>query len=448
MMAERHYDEESLIALLHAGEESASRDPHLADCTTCSDMLASYRAISEILGEAAVWDLSDQPSDQAIARGAASLRAFASSIESEDQQAISLIDELLLSPRQWWIAKVTRDERFHTAGVVRRLIEISEIKIDTMPPEAVELAFAAIAVTEKLGESDHILSLRGAAFRQHAYSLFIVGEFMRALESVERAQQAYERCFVSEYGLARLDIVRALVYRALERFGEALKLARKSSAIFRTFGDTRRLASAMMTEGYLLMQQHNYREALPVFVEVEERYSIDLDTRMRAVHNKAICQKSLGRVADALQSYQFAAELCDELGAVTDGTLIKYNVAVLLAAEGKQAEGRRRMRELRAEFERLGMLHNAVEAGLDLAEFAALEHNFEEVEELCRTAMRQFETAGVPHSSEALTALTFLREAAEQRRATQEIVWHVRTYIKRLPDEPALLFAPAPLPPA
>jgi len=74
--------------------------------------------------------------------------------------------------------------------------------------------------------------------------------------------------------------------------------------------------------------------------------------------------------------------------------------------------------------------------------------NFEEVEDLCRTAIRQFETAGVPHSSEALTALTFLREAAEQRRATQEIVWHVRTYIKRLPDEPALLFAPAPLPPA
>jgi hypothetical protein len=44
--------------------------------------------------------------------------------------------------------------------------------------------------------------------------------------------------------------------------------------------------------------------------------------------------------------------------------------------------------------------------------------------------------------------LTFLREAAQQRRATREIVWHVKTYIRRLPDEPALRFAPAPLPPA
>lgn len=447
MAMERHYDEESLIALLHAGEE-ASRDPHLVSCQSCSDMLDSYRAISEILGDGAVWDLSEKPNEEAMAKGAASLRAIATTMESEDQQAIPLVEELLTSPRQWWIAKVTRDERFHTAGAARRLIEVSELKIDTMPPDALELAAAAIAVTEKLGETDHALSLRGAAYRQHAYSLFIVGDFSRALESVERAQKIYERCFVSEYGLARLDIVRALVYRALERFSEALMLARRSASVFRTFGDVRRLASAMMSEGYLLMQQHNYRDALPIFVEVEEKYSSDLDTRMRAVHNKALCQKALGRVADALRSYQFAAELCDELGAVTDGTLIKYNVATLLAAEGKQAEGRRRMRELRAEFERLGMLHHAVEAGLDLAEFAVLESNFTEVEELCRVAIRQFETAGVPHSSEALTALTFLREAAEQRRATQEIVWHVRTYIKRLPDEPALLFAPAPLPPA
>ena len=94
------------------------------------------------------------------------------------------------------------------------------------------------------------------------------------------------------------------------------------------------------------------------------------------------------------------------------------------------------------------MVHASVVAGLDFAEIALLENNFKEVEDLCRAAIRQFEAAGVAYSSEALTALTFLREAAEQRRATQEVVWHVRTYIKRLPDEPALLFAPAPLPPA
>jgi tetratricopeptide (TPR) repeat protein len=165
------------------------------------------------------------------------------------------------------------------------------------------------------------------------------------------------------------------------------------------------------------------------------------------LNNIAICQKNIGRVADAMQTFQDAAALFEELGAVAECAQLRYNIAQLLAAEGNQLEGRRRMRDARAEFERLGMVHISVITGLDLAEFAVLENNFKEVEELCRTAIRQFEKAGVAHSSEALTALTFLREAAEQRRATQEIVWHVRTYIKRLPDEPALLFAPAPLPP-
>jgi hypothetical protein len=132
---------------------------------------------------------------------------------------------------------------------------------------------------------------------------------------------------------------------------------------------------------------------------------------------------------------------------VTEAARIRHNVALLLSAEGKRAEARKRLRDCQVEFERLGMVHNCVLAALDLSEIALLENNFEEVEQLCHAAMRQIEAAGVSYSREALIALTYLREAAEQRRATQETFWHVKTYIGRLPDHPALLFAPAPLPP-
>ncbi|HEX7421038.1 MAG TPA: hypothetical protein VF505_14205, partial [Thermoanaerobaculia bacterium] len=145
MMLERHYDEESLIALLHAGDGSASSDPHLAGCTSCTDLLESYRVISDVLGSKIVWELQETPNDAGAARGVAAIRAFASSMESEDESATALVTELLSSPRQWWVATVERDERFHTAGVVRRLIEVSEQKIDTMRAEAVETAAAAVA---------------------------------------------------------------------------------------------------------------------------------------------------------------------------------------------------------------------------------------------------------------------------------------------------------------
>ena len=55
MIVERHYDDETLIGLL--GINEAARDPHLAVCNTCSENLASYRAVADVLGEDAAWDM-------------------------------------------------------------------------------------------------------------------------------------------------------------------------------------------------------------------------------------------------------------------------------------------------------------------------------------------------------------------------------------------------------
>jgi tetratricopeptide (TPR) repeat protein len=230
MMLERHYDEESLIALLHSGEASASSDPHLSGCISCADMLESYRVISEVLGAKIVWELHETPDSAAGARGIATIRAFAESMENEEKPAVALVSELLSSPRQWWVATVERDERYHNAGVLRHLIEVSEAKIDTMPPEAVVTAAAAIAVAETLGDAEHVRQLHGTAYRQHAFALLHTGEFPRALASIEDAQEILDGIAVSEYAIARLNIVRALVYRALERNDEALALARRSAA--------------------------------------------------------------------------------------------------------------------------------------------------------------------------------------------------------------------------
>ncbi|HEY3052489.1 MAG TPA: tetratricopeptide repeat protein [Thermoanaerobaculia bacterium] len=444
MMVERHYDEEALIAILHSGEE----DPHLKACTTCSDTLESYRTITGTLREEEVWNVRD-PHEAGAARGAAALRAFVASKEKEDVQARELVDELLTSPRQWWTATVINDERYQNAGVARRLIEVSEAKIDTMPSEAVEIAATAIAVTDIIDGGESVLQLRGAAYRQYGYALFYVGEFARALDAVERGQVILERCAVSEYALARLDIVRSFIYAEQQKHDEALAVARRAGRVFQTFGDVQRFVSAQMSEAYLLGHVSNVRGALSIFQDLQQRFWSEIDpfTRALLVANIGGCQSRLRQPADALQSLQIAAELYDELGNKSEAARVRYNVGSLLAEQGRHSDAKKRLREVQADFARLGMVHAGAVAGLDLAEIALLENDYKEVEHLCRAAMQQFETAGVTYSTEALTALTFLREAAEQRRATQEIVWHVKTYIRRLPDEPALLFAPAPLPP-
>jgi tetratricopeptide (TPR) repeat protein len=411
--------------------------------------MESYRTITETLQEKEVWNLRD-PHEAGAARGAAALRAVAAAMQSEDARARQLGDELLTSPRQWWTATVINDERYQNAGVARRLIELSESKIDTMPPDAVEMAAAAIAITDIIDGDESLLQLRGAAYRQHAYAFLVVGQFNRALECIESAQGILEQCRVSDYELARLDIVRSLVYSKVQRFDEALTVSRRAAAAFQMFGDTQRLVSARMSEAYLLIQAHNVREALTLLRKVQQQFwsHVDLNTQAQLLNTIGGCHWNLGQMTDALQCLQMSAELFAELGNAQDSARVSYSVALLLSASGRRADAKKRLRDAQAEFGRLGMVHTAAVAALDLAEMALLENDFQEVEQLCRGAMKQFETAGVAYSTEALTALTFLREAAEQRRATQEIVWHVKTYIRRLPDEPALLFAPAPLPPA
>jgi tetratricopeptide (TPR) repeat protein len=447
MMVERHYDDEALVALLHSGDEAA-RDAHLSACRACAETLESYRAIAEVLGEQAVWDLSE-PSEESAARGVASLRAVAAEMESEDVRAERLVDEMLKFPRQWWTSTVLSDERYQMTGFVRRLISVSEAKLDTMPPDAVELAAAAIAVTEIIDGGEPLQQLRGAAYRQHAYALFYVGDFNHALESVERAEQIFRQCTVSEYALARLNIVRSLIYSMQGRNEESLSLARSAAEVFRSFGDKQRFVSARMSEVYLLIQMHSFRQALPLLFEIKQENwnDIDVDTRARLMGNIGSCQWNVGQTAEAVQSIQFASELFDELGNRSESVRLRESLGALLIVNGKYDEAKKRLTQVQAEYASLGMLFPVVTVGLELAEIAVLENDYQEVERLCRTAIRQFEAAGTPHSSDALTALTYLREAAEQRRATQEIVWHVKTYIRRLPDEPALLFAPAPLPP-
>jgi hypothetical protein len=94
--------------------------------------------------------------------------------------------------------------------------------------------------------------------------------------------------------------------------------------------------------------------------------------------------------------------------------------------------------------EQLGMTSEAALAGLDVAELLLAQNRYEEVVEICRSTMQAFELAGLSYTSRALTALAYIREAACQRRADRTLVRYVRDYIRELPRQPNLLFAPAP----
>ena len=447
MIVERHYDDETLIGLLGASSDAVG-DPHLAVCLPCSDTLDSYRAIAEVLGEPAAWDLRDLRHDP-VPETIASLRAMSARLASEEGMAESLVAELLAKPHDSQVASATDDPRFVSGAVVRALVAASESADKRSATAALDIAELATLIGEKLLAVDadqSALQANGAAWRQLGYAAFAGGDYKRTAMAISRARQNFERCSVSDYELARVDILEGIYLSVNERFGDAIVVSRRAAAIFEAYGDLDRLAAARLGEAFTLMLQLRYREALSLLLTLEAEFGphISNATRARIIGNIGFCQIELDQINDGLESRRIAATIEEEIGDAVSAAHGRYQVAGLLAAKGHHAPAKKYLQEVSKNFQRLGMLHLAVCAGLDLAEILIAEGDYAAAEQLCAAAVRQFEDSGLSTTTEGLTALMYLREAAQQRKATPRAARHVREYVQRLPREPQLLFAPPP----
>jgi len=150
------------------------------------------------------------------------------------------------------------------------------------------------------------------------------------------------------------------------------------------------------------------------------------------------------RLPEAVRHYEVASLIFDALGNHTEATRNRWNIGLILARDGRTADAAERFRKVIGEFDALSMCSEAALASLDLSELLLADGRFTEVDELCRSAMRSFDKSGVATSQRALTALAYIHEAARQRVASQSMVRHVREYIRRLPQEPTLLFGEPP----
>lgn len=447
MMVERHYDDETLLALMD--KPSLSSDTHLALCSDCREKLDTFRTITDVLHEKDVWDTAEVRRDPVPAT-IASLRAFADQMTFEDAAAEAILPELLAGPREEWMPRLMAHPEWRTAGVVRRLVGEMTRVVMTMPPHALEMTALSTEIADHLDDSQlrpqTAAQLRGSAWRDRAYALFYVGRFAEALTAADRAETNFKACVVDEYDRARVAIVKALCLRAKEEFSRGMAAATFSADTFVQFGDLNRLASARLTQAQLLFSRGEFADAASLLQDLERqmRVSGDANTHARVLGNLGYCYWKLGRVEDALRHHDASAQLHAELGTLTESARIRWNVAVILAGAGRIDEALSRFEAVKKSFDELSMASEDALVSLDIAELLIARGEFSAVDDICRAAMRTFESAGISYTARALTALAYIREAAQARVATPLLVKHVRNYLGKLPHQPELLFAPPP----
>lgn len=444
-MIERHYDDESIIALLESDRLRA--DTHIPACPNCSEKLESIRMIADVLREADVW--TDTHLDPApVASTIRNLRAFATTMSDEDAQAETWIAELLAGSRETWRGRLAQHPEYRTAGMVRKLIAASDHAIDTMPPDAVEISALATDIADHLDPdayaSDTVQRLRGAAWREKAFALFYTGQYANAKTAASVADRCFSTCLVSDYDRARVAIVSSTVEKNMDRNDEALQAARAGARTFLVFGDESRHISARSAEAAALAQAGRYGEALVIWKDLESNFAPDdsSDSHARAIGNVAFAFRHLGRPEEAIRHYQLAADMFEAAGTRSEAARVRWNVAAILAENGRWDDAAARMTSVRIELRELGMFGPAAVVSLDLAEIRLLQNRQSEVPALCAEASEFFTSAGVGYTMRALRAVAFMQEAAVSGKATPALARSVRDYVRRLPAEPALLFLP------
>ena len=445
MMVERHYDDETLLTLMES-DRSAS-DAHLTSCAACAQKLDTFRTITDVLHEHDVWDKAPVRADP-VAATIVNLRAFADRMAFEDAAADAILPQLLAGPREQWMPRLMAHPEWRTAGVVRRLVGAAYTATSTVPLDGLEIAGLCTEIADHLDSSvfraGAVEKLRGAAWRERAYALFYVGRYAEALVAADRADTAFRACVVDEYDRARVAIIRTLSLRAMEDFTGAMPSARFSTDVFARFADSVRVVSATLAQAQLHYSRGEYGRAIEILrpVEVRLRQSTDARSHASVLNTLGTCLWRNGQLEEALIDHETAAMLFDALELPTESARCRWNIASILVLAGHFDEARVRLESLRKTFGDLGMTSEATLVSLEVAELLLTGNDFEEVERICHTAMRAFEATGLSYTSRALTALAYLREAAQRKAVSSAAVRHVREYIRRLPAAGQLLFAP------
>jgi len=184
-----------------------------------------------------------------------------------------------------------------------------------------------------------------------------------------------------------------------------------------------------------------FSDALTVALRIASDMRLDEESRASALSNAAMCYRELARFGDAKKLYSQAIISFEKLGLVSRRAVSRWGIARVLFDEGRFEEALALLVDVRTEFEELGMSEDVATASLHAADALLVLQRPAEVADLCRSAMRYFENAGLAYSRAAMTALAYLREAAEQGTLNPAKVDQVRSFFKILPQQPTLLFA-------
>jgi tetratricopeptide (TPR) repeat protein len=418
-----------------ASDEKCAREAaHLANCTSCSARIGELRRFTDLLRE---------PRMDSLQR----LTGVIEQVEEERAAADTVLPSIFKNPRESWRAKLLASGAVNTVGMVDALVAHAETTFASAPPSALQSSALAVEIGDAIRIDsypfDLVISTRARAWREHAFLLSYVGRFPDALQAVDRAEQLF-RQIPADYDLARTSVIRAMIYRSIDRLGEAVALTRDAADTFDSCGDHLRYIRTRMTEASILVQQGAISEALAIWQPLEDAPELRADRAYgNLLQNIGNCYRELKQPDLARTYLERSIVEYDKHNLTVEKVRSQWTLASNFTASGNFDDALPLLRQTWEEFERQLMEADAALVGLEVAELLLILGQPDEVPLICRRLLDRFTRNSM--TSRAVTALAYLREAAAMGKATPALVRHVHDFIRDIPRHPMRPYAPPQL---
>ena len=363
-----------------------------------------------------------------------------------DPSAAALLAPFLPWPTTSDWKEITSHERFRTAAVAVRLIAEAHSICDKTPLEGLKFADGAIAIAEGLPNeslgAQTACDLRGTAWRERANALRLLGRFAEALESLTRAESWYERSPSDGLGRCIVKYIRATVLYEQGRLVEAAALAEDVEAAYTRRGDEERRMNALYLRACIRFESYDLESARDLFSRVLSYGETTRDELWiaRAAAALGNCEIERGNLELASGHFHRALAIFREARQSAECIRAEWGIACVFLRGGNHEEAIRRLGAVSTAFEDAGMVTDGALAGLDLADALLAAGRADQIVDLTSRLFRVFANAGM--LTGALTAMSYLREAAHRSTLTPAAVQLVRTFLRRAQRDPDFLFVP------
>lgn len=419
----------------------------LAGCSECRQITASLweRAVPPPPAVEREDAAERGACDEAIDRIFHVILAREAEVARERAQGRELFDELLRHPpaRQHMI--VTNSTRFRSRVLCEILVEQAHEAGFREPARATELARLGIAIADLLGEEDKeeegLQGLRARAWAQLGNTLRISSDLGGADQAFEVATGLLDPVRVAPHETARVLDLEASLRKDQCRFAEATRLMDRVIAIYRKLGQRSLLGRSLQQKALICGDSGDFEGEIALLRRALELLNPEEEPRifLAARHNLifALCESGRPREAFAMLFHTRPLYLkqADRL-----------NVLRLRWLEGTVARGLQRyeqaavaFREVWEAFLELGLDYDAALASLDLAEVYAIQGRTAEVRRVA-DMLEVFRSRKIHR--EAMSALSFLQQAARAERAELVLVREVASFFRKARNQPDLQFTP------